>query len=473
MKKDLLSGFFFTSIGKFGTFFIQIIINSLLARLLSPSDYGIFAIVFAFLTLFQYISDAGIGAAIVQNKSLTKKDINIIFNFNILLSIILAILFGFFGYIVSLIYKQDILVSLCWFSSISLFNYGISIIPMAVLRKNKRFKLIGLIQIIGALVNGVTGITLALIGLKVYSLVFAIVISSGLVSISTIYFSKVKISKAMKLEPLKKIINFTKNQFIYNILMYISKNIDNFLVGKFISTSALGNYNKAYSLTSYPTTMLDGIFTPVLQPILSDFEKDYVKMRKLFFKLVKTVTLLTLPLSLFMSLTGEEIIIFLFGDQWIQSIIPFKIMVLAIWMQILVSMSASIFQSRNKTKEMVNIGTVSTIIVSTGIIIGVSFEELIFVALGMVCATFVSFIITFFFLVEKILFDNFFVFLKCLRKPLIFGLIIALEFITYNKFVNVSNLFFDLVVRTLVFLFTMIILFIISKEYKSVIEYLK
>ena len=123
MNTNLKKGFLFSAIGTYSNFALQLIIQMVLSRLLTPKEYGIVAIIQVFIVFFQMMVEAGLGPAIIQNKNLNNSDYKNIFTFSGFFAIILAIFFGIFGNLLAIIYNNDIYIYLTWVQSISiLFN---------------------------------------------------------------------------------------------------------------------------------------------------------------------------------------------------------------------------------------------------------------------------------------------------------------------------------------------------------------
>lgn len=473
MKNDLKSGFLFTTMGSFGTIIIQLIINTFLARLLSPNDYGLVAIVLVFLTFFQFLSDAGIGSAIIQNQRLNKQDVNVLFTLSIFISIGLSLLFGGSSFLISYFYHNRELIGLIWVSTLALLFYGLAVVPNAVTRKNKMFKLIGLTQLLSALMNGIFGIILALMGFGPYALVISTVISAFSGFILRLLFSKVKITRTLSIAPINEIKEFTKNQLLFNTLQYFSKNVDNLLIGKFFSSEALGIYNKAYSLTSYPVTMMNAVFNPVLQPVLAEFQDDVEYIKNFYLKFVRVLLTICLPISVFCALSGNSIITVLFGSQWIESIMPFQVLSISIWMQIMIMTSNSIFQSTNQTSKMLFTGIISSTCLFIGVLIGVFFGNMLTVALGVLVGTLISLIYTFYILIKKILKATIKECIYSFNYGFFLSIIIGVCLIMYSSFTSINNVFIDLFVRIIIFIVVFMVVNLVSGEYKQIIKILK
>lgn len=121
MNRHLRKGFFFNAIGTYTNFLVQFLVQIILSRLLTPKEYGVVAIMSVFIIFFQVMIEAGLGPAIIQDKSLTNQSNRILYNFSAIFSLIFAIIFGFFGIVLSKIYGNPIYLSLTWIQAISVF----------------------------------------------------------------------------------------------------------------------------------------------------------------------------------------------------------------------------------------------------------------------------------------------------------------------------------------------------------------
>src|SRR5699024_11938811 len=150
-----------------------------------------------------------------------------------------------------------------------------------------------------------------------------------------------------------------------------SRNIYTILIGNFIGSGALGFYDRAYKLMLYPVQNLTHVITPVLHPVLSDYQNRTEVIYQAYEKLIKILSFLGVPISVFLFFAADEIIIILYGNQWVGSIPTFKILSISIMIQIVISSSGSIFQSTRRTELLFISGVLSTIFTIAGISAGV------------------------------------------------------------------------------------------------------
>lgn len=447
-------GMIFTFLGTYSNFLVQLIVNMILSRLLTPEDYGVVAVMQVFIIFFQLMVESGMGPAIIQNKGLSKKDINIIFNYSFVLALGMAVLFGFFGHFLSYAYGSDIYIKLTWVQAVSVFFSGLNVVPTAVLLKNLKFKVVNLNSIVANICSACTGISLSFLGFGVYALIFSVIVSTMVNLILNFFYSKISFSGNWTVQPIKKIFEFSKNQFGFNFINYFSRNSDNILIGKFIGASALANYNKAYQLLMLPNQMFLNVINPVLQPVLAEYQDDVVYIRNFYFKIIKILAIIGMPLSIFLSLSSEQIIMIMFGPQWHSAIVPFSYLALTVWCQMTVSTTGAIFQARNQTKRLFFTGFISAVSLVSFILIGTVMGSIDSVA---ICLS-IGFILVFFWnfhqLIVKSLEYSIVKFLSLFKSGL-FLAGIMFGCLKLEEFFDPSNYIYSFILKVCIFVIVM------------------
>ena len=203
---ELKKGIIYTSIGTYSGFILQLIISMILSRLLTPKEYGVVAIVQVFILFFMIMVESGMGPAIIQNKKLTDSDYRVLFNFSGIFAFVVAILFGFFGLVLSLIYKNPIYQYLTWVQAISVLFNGLNVVPTAVLNKEKRFKEVNASTLIANFAGGLIGVLVALLGGGVYALILSSIISSGVNFFINRAITRLFFIRKLNLSALRKIL---------------------------------------------------------------------------------------------------------------------------------------------------------------------------------------------------------------------------------------------------------------------------
>lgn len=361
-KKEFISGVLYTSIAKYVGIFIQIIISMILARLLNPSDFGILAIATVFISFINLITDFGFGAAIIQSEILEKKDLESIFTLTFHVGLIAALILFSLSYSIGAYYHNESVVKVVQFLSVNVVFASLNIVPNALLLKAKKFRLIAVRTLSLQFLSGIVGVTLAFIGLGLYALVAqSILYAVGIFSFNY-YQNRIKIFNHIYKASIRKIINFSAFQFAGSIMNFITKSIDKPLVGKYLSLSSLGYYDKSYRLMQMPVDNLSYVFTPVMQPMFREFQHDMKTMFSKYRRILKTLSVIGFPLSALLYSSASDLINIFYGEKWDLAIIPFQYLSISVGFMILMSSSGPIYQASNNVKFMLVVNVVEFIV---------------------------------------------------------------------------------------------------------------
>ncbi len=450
-KKQFISGVSYVAITKYSGILIQLVITAILSRLLSPDDFGLIAITSVFIVFFSLISNMGISPAIIQNKTLTKKDIEVIFTFTIYVGFVLSMVFFLFAPIISNFYNNSTLLTMCRWLSFSVFFSCLGIVPGALLLKEKNFKRLLLVELFALTASGSLGIIFAFSGLGVFSLLIYSISSLILIFFMNYLHNPIKLS-TLKIESLKKIAVFSSYQYLFNIINYFSRNLDNLLIGKYFSPAILGYYEKSYRLMLMPVQNLTHVFTSAIQPYFSDFQDEKKRIFQSYIKIAKLLALIGFPLSVFLYFSAKEIILIIFGDQWTESIPIFEILSWSVGIQMVISSSGAIFQAANNTRQLFFSGLASMVLMITAICLGVFyFKDLMTVVYLITLSFYLNFFICYYFLILKTLGQSFKEFLRITYLPL---LVAVLTFVTeYIVSLHISgwNIYLALFIKVALF----------------------
>ncbi|MEY8612039.1 lipopolysaccharide biosynthesis protein [Parabacteroides segnis] len=387
-KKELLSGVFYTAIAKYSGIIVSLVVAGILARLIDPEDFGVVAIATVIISFFNIFSDLGIAPAIIQNKTLLKKDFSNIFTFTLWLGISIAILFFLCSWPISHFYKNNTLLTICQLLSLNLFFASANIVPNALLYKKKEFKFIAYRSLTIQIIGGSMAIIAALMGAGLYALVINPILSSILLFIISFRKNPQKLSRTWGIQSMKKIFSFSAYQFMFNVINYFSRNLDKLLIGKYMDMVALGYYEKSYRLMMLPLQNITHVISPVMHPIFSDFQNDLTKLSISYNKVIRFLAFIGFPLSVLLCSCSKEIILIIFGEQWMPSVPVFQILSISVGIQIILSTSGSIFQAANDTRSLFICGLFSTLLNIIGILTGIFFFKTLEAVAWCICITF-------------------------------------------------------------------------------------
>ncbi|SDE81320.1 polysaccharide transporter, PST family [Dyadobacter soli] len=455
VDQEIKRGTFFVFISKYSNILIGLVINSILARFLSPNEYGIVGVVTVFITFFSILGDIGVGTAIVQNRNLTGKDISDIFKINILLSTCLGLAFFLLSYGIAWFYESDIYIRIGQLLAISVFFSSMSGVPRSLLMRDKSFKLLGAIEITSNITTGLLVVFLAMKGNSYYSIVWRSILSSMMTFTLCLYFSRLRLVQGFGFGGFRKIARYSGFQFAFNFINYFSRNLDNILIGKFMGNQNLGIYSQSYQLMMYPVANLTHVITPVLHPVLARFVDQPKIIFEEYLKVVNILAMLGIPISVFVFFSSSEIVYLVLGSKWMAVAPVLQIFGASIWLQMVNSSGGAIFQSMGRTDKLFKMGILSTFTTVSATLLGILyFQSLTYTALCISLAIVLNFTIVYYVLISRILNSSFTRFLKVIAKHMKMAAALIVLLYLVQVFVNFkqdnANLIYVFVIKAAV-----------------------
>lgn len=382
---------FINMCSRYAAALVQFVYTIVLARLLTPDAFGLVAIAQVFVVFFGLFADMGLGSAIVQRQDLESVDISRLFGFSIVLGIVLGGLFACLGLPISNLYRRGELVLVCVFLSLSVFLSTLNIVPNALLMKQERFLVVGVRQVVCAVVASIVGVGCALVGVGYMSIVAYSVSNSLFVFSWNWGANRIRLIVHGMIGAARKVFSYSAWLFGFNLVNYFSRNADNLLAGYAFGAASLGNYSKAYHLMQMPQTYLTSVVTSVMHPILAKHQDNLDYIYSVFVRTAKILSLIGVFLSVFSFFCASETITVIYGEQWRVAVPCFQFLALSIWSQMVCGTSGSMFQVLNQTKLQFVRGAIIAVVVVGAAFVGVAYGSIEVIALRIGIAYFVGF----------------------------------------------------------------------------------
>ena len=329
-RQNLKHGLLWTALDKYSGQIIAIGISMVLARLLTPYDYGVVATASVIINFLSIFTSIGIGPAVIQKKDLSNEDINHIFTFTVIVGLVCGCICFGSSWLVAEYYKNPIIVPVLQILAIGVVLSAINMVPAALMSKHLRFKEMATRSLAFQIFFGLLGIVAAFYGAGVYALIVPPIFASIGTFLYNNHFYPVKFRLHFSLTPIKKIFSFSSYLFLFELFTYFSRNIDKVIIGRYISENALGYYEKSYRLMQLPLQNITAVIYPVLQPVLSNLQDNPKEIGDKFARIISMISLVGFPLSVILFFCAPEIITVMFGSQWTPAIPAFKILAISV-----------------------------------------------------------------------------------------------------------------------------------------------
>lgn len=329
LARKSIRGGVHTLVAQFTQSILQFVRAIVLARLLTPTDFGLVGMVLVVINFAQLFRDAGISLATVQKKEITHDQVSTLFWIIVVISATLGILLFLMAPLVAAFYAQPELIFITAALSISLFIGGIGIQHQALMRRHMQFGSLAVIQVVSGMGSLIVTIVLACNGWRYWALVGGMWVRVSVMTLMTFSFCPWVPGKIRTGTGVRKMLKFGGHVTGANIINYLSVNIDNLLIGRFLGASALGLYAKAYQLFMLPITQIKSPLTQLAMPVLGSLQHQPERYRRYYQTILRTLAVLTMPVACYCVVEAEFIIGFLLGSGWLEAVSVFRILAVA------------------------------------------------------------------------------------------------------------------------------------------------
>lgn len=370
LRQKTFKGLFWSFLSQGGRQVSQIVITTILARLLSPNDFGILAMVTVFTNFAMIFSEMGVSSALVQKQDTHERHYYSAFWLNILVGIGLMLIFMAASPLIAWFYKKPELKPILCVVAINFLFSSFTIIQQAILTKEMDFKSLAIRDIIAVVLAGTIGIILAYHGFGVWSLVYQLISFTLINALLLWILSPWRPRFEFAVSDIKDILHFSANLTGFNVLNYFSRNIDQLLIGKFLGTEALGYYSLAYKIMLYPLQNISWVISKVMFPAFSKIQGDLEKVRINYLKMVKAISLVTFPLMAWLFSVAPELVTVFLGEKWKPIIFLIRIFCFCGIIQSIHTTCGGLLLSQGKPEIHLRLGFFSAVLNTIAISIG-------------------------------------------------------------------------------------------------------
>lgn len=352
LKHKAVSGVLWTSIQRFMTIFIQFISGIVLARLLTPYDYGCIGMLSIFMLVATSFIDGGFGSALIQKKRPTQDDYSTIFYWNFGMSVAVYFVLYLTAPAISDFYHLPILCNVLRVQGLVLIINALSFVQINQLNKNFKFKKISIITLSSSLISlGIT-IWMAYRGFGVWALVAQNLLMAALPMLAYWFTTKWWPSLVFSWESFKSLFSFGFYMFLTTMTSTIANNIQGLLIGRFYNSSTLGFYSKANSTEKLASTSISQVIGQVSYPLYAELQNSRDKLISTIKKLTMSVSYITFPLMLLLIILAEPLFELLYSSRWLPAVPYFQFLCIAGLAICLQSVNSQSISAIGKSKAM-------------------------------------------------------------------------------------------------------------------------
>jgi len=396
LKSKTIKGVFWSFLEKFGSQFILLISQIVLARILEPRDFGLLGMLAIFIAVSQAFIDSGFDNALIQKKDVNQTDFSTVFFFNISIALALYLILFFAAPAIADFFRVPQLINLTRVVCFILIVNSFGLIQFVKFKIEMNFKAIAQVVVIANLLSSVVGISLALLGFGVWALVGQII---GIYTFRTILFwmkSSWRPSFVFSMKSFKALFNFGSKLLLSGLISQTFENIYMLVIGRMFSATALGFYAQARKFQQVPVATLAQVVGNVTFPAFSKIQDENERLRVGFRKLIKLLVFINFPLMIGLAIIAKPLLVLILGVKWLPSVPYFQLLCIAGMIYTLHASNLNILKVKGRSDLFLYLEIIKKGIVVIAIIVGLNWG-IIGLVVGQICTSFISFFINAFY----------------------------------------------------------------------------
>ncbi len=333
-------------------FALSILATAILARLLTPQDYGLIGMVVVFTGFVAMFKDLGLSLATVQRAEISYDQISTLFWVNVTLSVAITLLMVLLAPLIGWFYGEPRLTMITVVTSLGFFFGGLAVQHEALLKRQMRFYALSVVAFLSMMIGYVVGIILAWRGASYWSLVFSQLALLASNAIGVWVTCRWRPGRPKRNTGVRSMLSFGGNITGYALINYVSKNCDNLVVGRAFGPQLLGLYTKAAQLLSLPTDQINEPLSSVAIPALSRLADSPERYRQAYLRIMEKIIMVTMPAVILMLATADWLVLIILGPQWGESAKIFVFMGVAGLFQPVASTGGWLLVSQGRVRDM-------------------------------------------------------------------------------------------------------------------------
>ena len=335
-KNKVVNGVIWSAIERFSVQGIQFLLSIIIARLISPSDYGMIAMLSIFLAIAQQFVDSGFSNALVQKKNRNDVDFSTVFYTNFIISTIIYVALFIAAPWIAKFYDIPQLEIITKWVGLTIIFTGLSIVQRAKLTIELNFRTQAKISLVSVIISGIFGISLAWYGYGVWALVVQTLVNNFINSLLLWISAKWKLQFVFSWQSFRSMFSFGSKLLVVGLLHVFYSNIYTLIIGKKFNASDVGYFNRSQTLAMFPSVNIAQIITRALYPAQCEIQDDNTKLKESFLQSLKQSVYIVFPLMTMLGVLAEPLIKIVLTDKWLPSAPILSILCLAyIWYPIM------------------------------------------------------------------------------------------------------------------------------------------
>ncbi len=370
IKQKAASSMMWTAIQKYSKMAVNFISGIVLARLLTPYDYGCIGMLAIFMALAEQFIDGGFGSALIQKKHPTQEDYSTIFFWNIGMGVLLYLVLFFCAPAISRFYNNPLLCNVLRVQGLIIFIYALNLIQRNQLKKKLNFKILSILSISTSIIALTIAIIMAYKGFGVWALVTQNLTAGAIRAIFFWFYVKWRPKLVFSWKSFKELFGFGFYMFLTHLLNTFATYFQGLLIGKVYNPTTMGYYSKAHGTESLASHSISSVMTQVTYPLYASVQDNRQMMINMLRRMIMTLSYISFPLMFILILLAEPLFVLLYSDRWLQSVPYFQVLCLAGLPNCLQSVNLQTIAAIGKSKLMFQWTIIKRVVGITAIVVG-------------------------------------------------------------------------------------------------------
>ena len=373
LKDKTISGLIWNLFERFSYQLVMFVVGVVLARLLSPADYGLVAMSSIFVGVSQVLVDSGFSSALIQKNDRTELDYSTVFVTNIVMSSVLCLILCAISPFIAEFYKEPLLKWIVVFCGVKIFLSSFIAVQSTRLLVNLEFKTRSRISIINSVISAVVSISMAFAGFGVWSLVvpevFTIFASAIMFWHTQHWLPRFKFSK----DSFRQLFTFGSKLLGSSIIEIIYGNIYTIVIGKKFSSTLLGYYSKGQGIANLPSSILMGTIANVSYPILSKIQTDNARLADAYRRMIRLAAFVIFPLMIGLAVLAKPLIEVLLTSKWANAAIYLQILCLSLMWYPIHSLNLNLLEVKGRSDLFLRLQIIKKVLGILFLIVSIPF----------------------------------------------------------------------------------------------------
>lgn len=352
LRQKAATSMVWTTIQRFAKFGISFISGIVLARLLTPFDYGCIGMLVIFVTVSETFIDGGFGSALIQKKRPTQVDYSTIFWWNMALALFLYAVLFFSAPAISRFYRIPLLRDVLRVQGLILIIYALNLIQRNQLKKQLNFRILAKVRIVTSIIALTITIIMAFYGFGVWALVTQYLLQAAIPAVFFWSYTKWRPQWVFSWKSFKELFSFGIFMFMTHLMTKLVSQLQGLLIGRIYNPTTLGFYSKANGTERLASNTISGVMLSVTFPLYAEVQDDRAKMQNMIKRLTMTISYITYPLMFILLLCAKPIFVGLYSDKWLHSVPYFQVLCIAGLATCLHSVNLQTISAIGKSKVM-------------------------------------------------------------------------------------------------------------------------